>query len=68
MKYVVNSYDLNGKHTLLDENNRPILFNSEGEVSQYLKSKGCSEEFINSLSINEATDEDLEVFISTELL
>ena len=68
MKYVINIFDLNGKHTLLDENNRPILFNSEGEASRYLKNKGCSEEFINSLSINEATDEDLEVFVPTELL
>lgn len=69
MKYTVHAYDLNGKHTLLDELNAPILFGSEDEAKQYLLDKGCTEDFIETVSIEEADEEVLkETFVPSTLI
>lgn len=68
MKYVINKYDLNGKHTVLDSENKPILFDSKQSAKDYLRKFGCSEEFIETVDIEEATNEYNEVFIKSTLL
>lgn len=70
MKFVINQYDLNGKHTIIDGKNRPMAFESEAEAIEFLKRHGCSEEYIENLSIEEVEDEEVlkEVFISSQPL
>lgn len=57
--FIVHRYDINGQHTLLDDDNRPMLFNSEDDAKAFLSEHGLSEEAIEECSIEEATDEDI---------
>ena len=68
--YTINTYDLNGKHTILNEENKPLTFLTEEEAKNFLRSHGCSEEYIEDLSIEEVEDESelSEVFVSSQPL
>ena len=68
--FTINTYDLNGKHTVLDEDSKPMTFSTEEEAKNFLRSHGCSEEYIEDLSIEEVEDESElnEVFISSQPL
>lgn len=56
-QYVINYYDINGKHTALDEMNRPLIFQSIDTAKEYLYSQGLSDTDIEMLSINQVSDE-----------
>ena len=58
-KFAVKSYDINGVHYLLDEEDNLILFNSEVGAKNYLSALGLSEDDISALSIEEITEEEL---------
>lgn len=58
MKYTINTYDINGKHTALDSNNKPLLFSSEAKATSYLINEvGVSTEYIQEkISIEVASE------------
>jgi hypothetical protein len=58
-KFSINKYDINGKHSLLNDDNTLMLFNSVEEAVDFLKSKGFSDEDIDEVSIEEATEEEI---------
>lgn len=58
--FVINDYDINGKHTVLDDQNKPMVFETKELAREFLEQHGLSEEEIENLSIEEPTDEELE--------
>lgn len=58
MKYTINTYGINGKLTVLQDNStEPLYFESEEAAKQFLRDKGYSEEYIEDLSIESEDNE-----------
>ena len=58
-KIIVKCFDINGEHFLLNEECKPMLFDSKEQAINYLKTFGFTDKEIDTLDIVEATEEEL---------
>ena len=64
----INFYDINGKHTVLNNDNTPMLFEDEKSAVQYLMLNHCDDEFIEECSFEEFDGDETEVYVKSELI
>lgn len=63
--YVINHYDINGKHTALDSNNKPLTFTNISNAIKFLNDIGYD---IDAVTIEPVTDELNSEYIRSELI
>jgi len=64
----INYYDINGKHTVLNDDNTPMLFDNEKLAVMYLMTKQCDDEFIEECSFEEFDGDETEVYVKSEII
>lgn len=64
----INYYDINGKHTALNDNNTPMLFKDKEEAVVFLRTEQCDDEFIEECSFEEFDGDKNEVYIPSEII
>lgn len=64
----INYYDINGKHTVLNDDNTPMLFNNKKSAVMYLKANQCDDEFINRCSFEHFNGDKTEIYIKSEII
>ena len=64
----INYYDINGKHTVLNDDNTPMLFDNEKSAVMYLMTEQCDDEFIEECSFEEFDGDKTEVYTKSEII
>lgn len=64
----INYYDINGKHTVLNDNDTPMLFNRRKSAISYLKLNNCNDEFIEQCSFEEFDGDKDEIYTKSEII
>lgn len=64
----INYYDINGKHTVLDDNNKVMLFENKKEAVKYLMLNHVDDEFIEECDYEEFDGDPNEEYVISEII
>lgn len=64
----INFYDINGKHTVLNDDNTPMLFQNKEEAIIYLMLELTDDEFIEECSFEEFKGNPKEKYTKSKII
>ena len=64
----INYYDINGKHTVLDDDNKVMLFENKTKAVEYLMLNHVDDEFIEDCSYEEFNGDPNEEYVKSEII